>query len=213
MRREKDWREKETESKDFNNKNNISNKNLKESQPDSITLASSASDYSEQKGGIVKIAAGPLQSDQEFRTMQEMHNANHALYYFSLMTDSIIQGKTTGNDGEKVNRIREHLMNLREFISEDNLNLQAAVTLLLANLEKLNAVNRKQWIQFTHQNWLLILSLAEAYGHAERCFPDDKQRKICDIVHKKHYVSAWWWKNKGKKFWMRCSKVFRGIKK
>ena len=149
--------------------------------------------YGDQNGGIVRIERGANESEQEFHSLQEHHNANHALYYFSMITDGVVRGRTTGDDGEKIRRIREHMMTLREFIREDKAELKSVVNLLLERLEKFRPVQRKQFARFVYKNWSLILSFAEAYGHHERCFPRDKYEKLRDIVSGKCYLRSWWW--------------------
>ncbi len=172
--------------------------------PDESGLNTSASEgvdrtYSDQKDGIVRLVRNLRQSEDEFRTVQEQHNANHALYYFSIITDSLIRGWSAGDDCAKIRRIKAHMMNLREFISDDEARLKAAIHVLLERLDKFYPTQRKQFALFIYKNWPSIRCFAKAYGHEERCFSMDKYKKIRDIVGGNHYLKLWWWKMKTRK--------------
>ena len=125
---------------------------------------------SDQKGGIVKVTRDSFESEKEFHTIQEQHNAHHALYYFSMITDSMIRGRSTGNDCEKIRRIIEHMMNLREYVSDNRIQLKNTIAALLKELRKFCPTQRKQFAGFVHRNWTLLYSFAEAYGYQDRCF-------------------------------------------
>lgn len=168
-------------------------KKLLENNPESLHPDRPADPYSDQTAGIVRIQRRANESEEEFHTLQEQHNANHALYYFSMITDGIVRGKTTGDDREKIRRIKEHMMTLREFVSEDKAELKAVINSLLERLEKSSPVRRKQFAKFIYENWSLILPFAEAYGHQERCFPKVKYHRLRDIVLGRCYFKLWWW--------------------
>lgn len=155
--------------------------------------------YSDQKDGIVRLAKKLHQSDDGFRTIQEQHNANHALYYFSIIADSLIRGWSTGDDGAKIRRIKAHMMNLREFVGDDKAPLKMVINMLLERLDKFCLNQREQLALFIYENWPLIQSFAQAYGHHEKCFPEGKSKMIRDIVFGKHYFRLWWWKMKMRK--------------
>jgi hypothetical protein len=110
-----------------------------------------------------------------------------------MITDGIVRGRTTGDDLEKIRRVKEHMMTLREFISEDKAELKAVVNALLERLEKSFPVRRREFANFIYKNWPLILPFAEAYGHKERCFSEAKYQKLRDIVLGTCYFKAWWW--------------------
>ncbi|GEM_PF-2065176 len=181
------------ENKDCKEIEKLSGGNPKVPQPGRVKEDQLVDPYGDQNRGIVRIEKRPNESEQEFHTLQEHHNANHALYYFSMITDGIIRGRTTGDDSEKIRRIKEHMMTLREFISEDKAELRTVINSLLERLEKSSPIQRKQFAKFIYKNWSLILSFAEAYGHHERCFPKAKYQKLRDIVLGTCYLKLWWW--------------------
>jgi len=171
----------------------LSEGNLEAPQPGRAKEGQLMDHYGDQNRGIVRIEKGANESEQEFYTLQEHHNANHALYYFSMITEGVLRGRTTGDDCEKIRRIKEHMMTLREFISEDKAELRTVINSLLERLEKSSPVQRKQFAEFVYKNWSLILPFAEAYGHHERCFPKAKYQKLRDIVLGTCYFKLWWW--------------------
>ena len=170
------------ETKDCNNIEKISKRNHELLCPKGTDVGELKDPYADPDRGIVRIEREAQESEEEFHTHQEHHNANHALYYFSMITEGIVRGRTTGNDGEKTRRIREHLMTLREFIGEEKAGLKEAISRLLERLEVFRPVQRRSLARFIYENWPLILTLARAYGHDERCFPEDKYRKLRDVV-------------------------------
>ncbi len=160
---------------------------------DEQDLKQPVNSYEKQAGGIVRIERETNESEEEFHTLQEQHNANHALYYFSMITDGIVRGRTTGDDSEKIRRIKEHMMTLREFLGEDKAELRTIINSLLEHLNKFQPVQRRQFTLFIYKNWSSILLFAEAYGHKERCFSEAKYQKLRDIVLGTSYFKAWWW--------------------
>ncbi len=182
------------ENKDRKEIEKLSKRDLEVSQAGRTKEGQLVDPYEGQNRGIVRIEKEANESEQEFYTLQEHHNANHALYYFSIITDSMLRGITTGNDREKIQRIKEHMMTLREFISEDKVELKRVVNSLLERLEKFSPVQRKEFAKSIYKNWSLILSFAEAYGHHDRCFSEDKYQKLQDVVLGRCYFKIWWWK-------------------
>ncbi len=202
------------EKKDRKREENISNNDLEASRPSSTSRGGLTHDYSDQKEGIVRITRNSQEdSDGEFHTMQEQHNANHALYYFSIISDAAVSGRQTGNDCEKIRRIIEHMMSLREFISEDKDGLMEVVNGLLEDLRKFCPMQRKQFAAFIYENWTRIQTFAEAYGHHDRCFPRDKYQKLQDVVLGRCYFKLWWWKLKTKKLHMKLKKIIKQVTK
>lgn len=170
------------------NKEKVSNKNLMvEKHIPSIEAGSPTE-------GILKLTPSAYTSAAELKTAQEQHNANHALYYFSMISDGAIYGTKSGNDCEKVRRIREHMTILREFISEERGNILGAINILLQKLEDFCPARRNQFNVFIYQNWQLISMFAEAYGHRERCFSEEKGQKLRDVITGRRFVRVWWWK-------------------
>ena len=155
--------------------------------------------YADQRDGIVRIERNSCESEEQFHTIQEQHNANHALYYFSMISDAVIRGRSTGNDCEKIRRIKEHMTNLREFVGEDKTGLQSVIKSLLEQLERFCPRERKEFVLFIYQNWELIHAFAEAYGHHDRCFPKDKYQKLKDVISGTYYFKLWWWKIRASK--------------
>jgi len=168
--------------RDHKNKEKISKYDLNPNLHEGVSDEGMQSLYLDQKDGIVRIVRNTHESEEEFHTMQEQHNANHALNYFNMISESAIRGRSTGNDCEKIRRTREHIMNLREFIGEDKAGLKDVLNILLRELEKFCPIKKKQFAFFIYKNWDLILSFAEAYGHHDRCFPKDKYEKLQDVV-------------------------------
>ena len=181
------------ETKDLVNKEKVSKYNLKGEYRMSHPTEP-VKDYEDQKNGIIKLLPSGHESTDEFHTAQEQHNANHALYYFSMISDSMVHGRTTGNDCEKIKRIREHMMNLREHIGDNKTKLKEAVNALLKELENFCPMQRREFAALICKNWSLIRTFAEAYGHHDRCFPEDKYQKLQDVISGKCYVKSWWWK-------------------
>lgn len=179
------------ETKDRKKTKKLLEENLHGASPNKATEPSDP--YEDQTKGIVRIHRAANESDEEYHTLQEHHNANHALYYFSMITDGIVRGRTTGDDQEKIRRVKEHMMTLREFIGEDKAGVRTAVNSLLERFEKSSPVRRREFAKFIYENWSLILPFAEAYGHKERCFSEAKYQKLRDIVSGSCYIKAWWW--------------------
>lgn len=201
------------EMKDHNRKENISNNDLKIIRRKVASMDETAPDYSDQRSGIVRIERSSQASNDDFQTMQEQHNANHALYYFSIISDSAVSGRSSGNDCEKVRRIIEHMMSLREFIGDDKAGLMEVINALLDELRKFCPMRRKQFYAFIYENWSRILTFAKAYGHHDRCFPKDKYQKLQDVVSGKCYLKLWWWKLKMKKLGLRFKKFLNEVAK
>lgn len=169
--------------------------------------------YEDQKNGIIKLLRSACESTDEFQTAQEQHNANHALYYFSMISDSIVSGRTSGNDCEKIKRIREHMMNLREYLGDNKAQLQRAVNDLLTELDNFCPMKREEFAVLIYKNWALIRIFAEAYGHHDRCFPEDKRRKLEDVVSGACYCKLWWWKVRTKRFWTKVKSNLNRVTK
>mgnify|MGYP001572077083 CR=1 FL=1 len=178
---------------------------LKQSQKVGAIVEQAVS-HNNQPEGIVKIERAANQSNEEFHTLQEAHNANHALYYFSIITEGIVRGRTTGDDSEKIQRIKEHMMMLREFIGEDKTHLRTVVNVLLERIEKSSCVRRKQFGKFVYNNWLLIRAFSKAYG-SENCFPRIKYQRLGDMVFGAYFLKFWWWKLRLQKL-LKSSKCF-----
>jgi len=196
------------ETKDRERKEKILNDDLKPIQPNGFHKH--ISDYPGRNEGIIRIERSSRESEEEFQTMQEQHNANHALYYFSIISDAAVSGRSAGNDYEKIRRIIEHMTNLREFIDEDKAGLRAAINGLLEDLRKSCPMQRKQFAAFIYENWSRILTFAEAYGHHDRCFPKDKYQKLQDVVRGRCNFKLWWWKQAAKKSHLRIKKFIKG---
>ena len=199
------------ETKDHISEEKVNNKNLEIIQSQEAAEGGRLGNYADQGEGIVRIERNSAESEQEFRTMQEQHNANHALYYFSMIADAAIHGKRSGNDCEKIKRVKEHMRTLREFISEERNSVLKTINTLLQELEDFCPVQRKQFNAFIFKHWELIYAFAEAYGHHDRCFAKEKYQKLQDVVSGKYYFKAWWWKliipNLAKKLNPKCLKT------
>lgn len=158
-----------------------------------------------------RMMSRPFQSGAEVKSIWEQHHVHHALFYFSMLVESAIRGKLAMADGEKVKRIREHLLNLREFVGADT----ALFRLVQALLEKLAAfrpVHRRQFMLFVYENWERIGSFAAAYGHRERCFSEKHYGRLCDRIHHRHYFRLWWWKRKAIKMRLRMRRGYECAK-
>ena len=201
------------EKKDHNRTENISNNGLYTASPKPVSRDEIAPDYPDQRSGIVRIERSSRDSNEDFHTMQEQHNANHALYYFSIISDAAVSGRSSGNDCEKVRRIIEHMMSLREFIGDDKAALMEVINALLGDLRNFCPMRRKQFYAFIYENWSRILTFAEAYGHHDRCFPKDKYQKLQDVVSGRCYLKLWWWKQKMKKLDLRVKKFLKEVAK
>lgn len=116
MEETRGWRQQGIEMKDRKRIKNRFDNDLKEIRHDNNGNGYSHEFYIRQKGGIVRVMRESFESEDEFQTVQEQHNANHALYYLSIITDAIIRGRASGNDGEKIKRTKEHMRNLYEFL-------------------------------------------------------------------------------------------------
>ncbi len=186
------------ETKDRINKEKVSKCNLTDRPSNRGTFG--ASEYEDQKNGIIKLLRSAHDATDDFQTAQEQHNANHALYYFSMISDAMVYGRSTGNDCEKIKRIREHMMNLREHIGDSKMNLKDAVNALLNELESFCPVRRGEFVTLIYKNWSLIRTFAEAYGHHDRCFPESKYQKLRDVISGACYFKLWWWEARLRKF-------------
>lgn len=172
-------------------------------------------DYSDQKEGIVRIARdSSKESEEEFHTMQEQHNANHALYYFNMLADGLIEGRSTGNDCQKMVRAREHMMNLREFIGDEKAELKGVIETLLKKIGEFCPVRRKQFGLFLVENWSLMRSFAQAYIKKEqRCLTDEQLVKLKDILSGCCLLRLWWWKRRSRRLWMKVLGFIKRVTK
>lgn len=171
--------------------------------------------WDSEKEGLLNIPAD-IADTPEGEWMREHHNASHALWYFSMVIYSIIHGKASQNTLHKTERILAHLSHLREFISEKDVQGKKIVNSIFDVLLSEKPANHARWTHFIYAYWNLIWNFAERYGHHDKCFPAQDYKRICDVVHKRHYFRLWWWKiqlNQRKRFfrlkiqkWMSRSK-------
>lgn len=198
------------ERQDANQIENSSNRNPGRVQVCSVSIADNG-----LSDGIVRMVKEDFdgESTAKFYTAQEHHNANHALHYFNMLVDSIICGRDMGRDIQKLERIKEHMKCLREFVGEDRSGLQVVIRALLEEIEKFYQSEKKEFAPFIYNNWLFIRFFAAAYGHQDRCFSQEECRKIRDIVRGRFYLKLWWWKTILKKFRQRVKKIIRQVTK
>jgi len=173
------------------------------------------SDYSDQTEGVVRIARdSQKESEEEFHTMQEQHNANHALYYFNMLADGLIEGRSTGNNCQKMVRAREHMMNLREFIGDEKAELKGVIETLLKKIQEFCPIRRKQFGLFLVENWPLMRSFSQAYVKKEqRCLTDEQFGKLNDVLSGRCLLKLWWWKRRTRRRWMKTLGLIKKVAK
>ena len=192
--------------------NKISNKHLNiESNIESIMVSEEGN--LNEKGGIVKMMRDSFKTDEEYKTMQEQHNAGHVLFFFSMIADAAISGRSTGNDLTKLERINAHMMTLREFVGANQSELNASIVILLERLKGIAPADKNGCARFVFENWLFIYTIAKAYGHHHKCFSDAKYRKLGDVICGRFYLRRWWWEIRIKALQRIGRKIFRGKKK
>lgn len=201
-------------AKDHKREENLLKGNLYDIHPRGLQDEMSMDGYADQKEGIVRIIRDSRKdSDEEFHTMQEQHNANHALYFFNRLAEGLIDGQSTGNDWRKVARAKEHMMNLREFLGDDKAGLKGVIETLLGKLETFCPAHRKEFAQLLLENWSLLRFFAQAYLKKEqRCLTEEQQKKLKDILSGRWYLKLWWWRSRSKKLRMRFVKFIREVK-
>lgn len=191
---------------DIKSKEKISNKNLNAFQP----MFKSLKGYEEQKNGILRIAPEAMDSAEEHRTMQEYHNANHSLYYFSMMVEGIIRGRVAGTVEEKVARLVAHMMSLREFIDEKT-GLNVVISGLLVKSQSGSIDTFHAMCRFIYENWEQICLFAEIYGQRDKCFSADKYKKVRDVATGRQFIRVWYWESRVNKFWMELKKLAKKV--
>ena len=135
----------------------------------------------EHENGILRVRNEFDISEEEKQTMQEHHNANHALWYFSTLVDAAVKEKENRLNEKKTQRITAHLKHLQAFIRESKTEIKVLVDEILKALEKENPQDFKSWIEFLAGHWQQIYDLAEHFGHHETCFPDASRVKIFEL--------------------------------
>ncbi len=193
-------------SLDYKNIEKINNKQPKERKGETRY-------QSREELGLLRVPADPGMSNEESRTMQQRHNINHALYYLSMISNSIIQGRKRWADAAKAERIIDHLSCCQEFLAENEGEVRAAVRLLLQNLENHRPSSLEDWAKFVRKNWVPITTLASKYGSKEISFPEENLEKISDVAQKKQFLKTWWWKVRTEKLQMRLKKLFKEMTK
>jgi hypothetical protein len=154
----------------------------------------------------------PALEFQQIRSGRECHHANHALFYLSMLVESALRGKMAMANAEKVKRIKEHMLNLCEFVGPGKTLLLQVIHELLKKLDAFRPIQRRQFLLFVYENWGLIRSFAAAYGHDERCFSAKHYEKIRDRVRHRHYLRLWWWKRAAIKMHLRICRRCQRLK-
>ncbi|MDP3921727.1 MAG: hypothetical protein Q8R76_13090 [Candidatus Omnitrophota bacterium] len=165
------------------------------------------------EGGIVRIVSkSPL--TPEIRTMQESHNANHALYYLSLMTYAITYGmRRDWSNQSKAERIVAHLSSLSEFICEEEIQLKETIENLIGLLTETTFATADDWGIFLYENWSLFETLSHKYSHDSNSFSDNKHEKLGDVIFGRKCAKIWWWKARTGKLGMRLKKFINEVTK
>lgn len=158
--------------------------------PGPISAPSSCSN----RDGLLRVLPSPGMSHEEAREMQAHHNINHALFYFSMMTYSIIRTRRRWPDEKKARRIIQHLSCAREFLTTgEKEEADHAVKSLLEHLADCRPASTPEWTYFLYMNWNSIQVLARLYGGKVNSFTDEAFQRIRDLVNKKHFWRGWWW--------------------
>ncbi|MSR77639.1 MAG: hypothetical protein EXS63_05375 [Candidatus Omnitrophica bacterium] len=147
-----------------------------------------------EKEGILRVPLDLSKNQEENQRMREYHNANHALWYLTMIVHAITHDRPHQNTGQKTERILAHLSHLREFIQDPGLKHRLMIERIFDALLSETPKSHSQWTHFIYVNWNLIQNFAEHYGHREKCFPDLEYQKIADVVHHRQYFRRWWWK-------------------
>ena len=202
-------------TEDLKRKEKIKKYDLKTLRPLGSEKGDIRGDYTDQPAGIVKIARDARkESEEEFHIMQEQHNANHALYYFNMLADGLIEGRSTGNNCQKMVRAREHMMNLREFIGDEKAELKGVIETLLKKIQEFCPIRRKQFGLFLVENWPLMRSFSQAYVKKEqRCLTDEQFGKLNDVLSGRCLLKLWWWKRRSRRLWMRTLGLIKKVAK
>ncbi|MDD5218116.1 MAG: hypothetical protein PHN49_07490 [Candidatus Omnitrophica bacterium] len=146
------------------------------------------------KEGLIRIVSASVPLNAEMRTMQESHNANHALYYLSLVLHSIIHPmKRDWSSQSKAQRIIAHLSCLYEFMSEEDCVLKIAVKSVMDRLSQEPLDCAELWARFLYEHWNALEVISGKYSLDHACFCHDQYQKLEDIIYRRHYVKIWWW--------------------
>ena len=147
-----------------------------------------------EKEGMLRVPFDETRNLEENQKMREHHNANHALWYLTMITHSITHDRPHQNTEQKTERVIAHLSHLREFIQDPTMKHRLIIERIFNALVSETPKTHSQWTHFIYVYWNLIQNFAEHYGHREKCFPDSEDQKITDIVHHRQYLKGWWWK-------------------
>ena len=119
-------------------------------------------DYSHQREGMIRIVGNSQQdSDPAFHTMQEHHNANHALWYLTMIVHAITHDKPHQNTEQKTERVLAHLSHLREFIQDPSVKHRLMIDRIFDSLVSETPKTNSQWTHIIYVNWNLIQNFAE----------------------------------------------------
>lgn len=146
-----------------------------------------------EQEGILRVPIDATKGAEENRKMREHHNANHALWYLTMIVHAITHEKPYQNTKQKTERVLAHLSHLREFINDPTLQHKKMIESLFDFLLSEHPASHSQWTHFVYMHWNLIQNFADHYGHKKKCFPDSEYHKISDIVHHVQYFRKWWW--------------------
>lgn len=157
--------------------------------------------------GILEAPEHSGANAEETRSMREYHNANHALWYFTMIVYASVNQKTAQSNAQKSERVLAHLTHLKEFLRPEDRKHRIMIEQIYHDLLIEHPENHHQWVRFIYMHWNLLCKMAAHYGHQDRCFPESDFIKIRDLVQGMHGFKWWWWDLKLKR-WHRAAQVF-----
>jgi len=176
-------RVKEMKYQDSKNRENINIKQLEENFRMQAKSVLGIAD--EQLIASILMRQEETLAQENRRLMQEHHNSGHALWFLAMVVYGITHNSSNFSTEKKSFKTLAHLICLKEFISYDEVNLRKMIVELIEAIQTKSPHDHNTWTDFIYKHWNAIVSLAEHYGHREKCFPHSEYGKICAIIHKK----------------------------
>ncbi len=147
-----------------------------------------------------------------FDNAHEQRAVKQALYYFTLLACSVIRGKSSTREQERLGMLKDDLLSLRQCLNKEKAELQGAIDFLLNQLEEYHEEDRGYLIQFIYKSWPVFCAISATYRHQEPYFSDHRYGKIRDRVRHYHYFRLWWWRRKAIKMILQIDRGYERIK-
>ncbi|MSR77650.1 MAG: hypothetical protein EXS63_05430 [Candidatus Omnitrophica bacterium] len=131
---------------------------------------------------IILVPFDLTKNNEENRLTREHHNANHALWFLSMIIYSLQPSKLHVNIKPKTDRVVAHLTHLQEVLHSTAVEHREIVTDLLNEMHVEYPAIQAHWVNFIYTHWDLLQQFADYYGQKEKCFPQESHQKIAALM-------------------------------